>query len=57
MAALKRGANVSLTREIPDLTGVVLGSVLAGKRLELLKEAVPRATRVAMLATGRCRYI
>jgi tellurium resistance protein TerD len=25
MAALKRGANVSLTREIPDLTGVVLG--------------------------------
>jgi len=42
----------SLARPGRNVTGVVLGTVLAGKRLELLKEAVPRATRIAMLATG-----
>jgi tellurium resistance protein TerD len=26
MAEMKRGANVALTREIPDLTGIVLGT-------------------------------
>jgi ABC-type uncharacterized transport system substrate-binding protein len=39
----------SLARPGGNVTGVVLGAVLAGKRLELLREAVPRATRIAML--------
>jgi ABC-type uncharacterized transport system substrate-binding protein len=46
------GLTPSLSRPGGNLTGVVLGSVLAGKRLELLKEAVPHAKRIAMLATG-----
>lgn len=46
------GLTPSLARPGGNITGVVLGSVLAGKRLELLKETVPRATRIAMLATG-----
>jgi len=46
------GLTPSLARPGGNVTGVVLGSVLAGKRLELLEEAVPRATRIAMLATG-----
>ena len=46
------GLTLSLSRPGGNITGVVLGSVLAGKRLELLKEAVPHAKRIAMLATG-----
>jgi putative ABC transport system substrate-binding protein len=50
------GLAPSLARPGGNITGVVLGSVLAGKRLELLKEAVPRATRLAMLATGDAAF-
>ena len=46
------GLTPSLSRPGGNLTGVVLGSVLAGKRLELLREAAPHAKRIAMLATG-----
>ncbi len=37
-----------------NITGVVLAAepAMAGKRLELIKEAVPRATRIAVLTTG-----
>ena len=50
------GLTPSMARPGGNVTGVVLGSVLAGKRLELLKEAVPRATRIAMLATGDAAF-
>jgi ABC-type uncharacterized transport system substrate-binding protein len=50
------GLAPSLARPGGNITGVVLGSVLAGKRLELLKEAVPGATRIAMLATGDAAF-
>jgi putative ABC transport system substrate-binding protein len=50
------GLTPSLARPGGNVTGVVLGSVLAGKRLELLKEAVPRAKRIAMLATGDAAF-
>jgi putative ABC transport system substrate-binding protein len=46
----------SLARPGGNVTGVVLGSVLAGKRLELLKEAIPRATRIALLSTGSAAF-
>jgi putative ABC transport system substrate-binding protein len=46
------GLVASLARPGGNVTGVVLGSMLAGKRLEVLKEAVPRATRIAMLTAG-----
>jgi len=50
------GLTPSLARPGGNITGVVLGSVLAGKRLELLKQAVPGATRIAMLATGDAAF-
>jgi putative tryptophan/tyrosine transport system substrate-binding protein len=42
----------NLARPGGNVTGVVLGSVLADKRLELLKEVVPSAKRIAMLVAG-----
>ncbi len=50
------GLTPSLARPGGNVTGVVLGSVLAAKRLELLKQAVPRATRIAMLITGEAAF-
>jgi putative ABC transport system substrate-binding protein len=50
------GLTPSLARPGGNVTGVVLGSVLAGKRLELLKEAIPRAKRIALLATGDAAF-
>ena len=46
------GLAASLARPGGNLTGVVLGEHLAGKRLELLKQAVPGATTIAMLFTS-----
>jgi putative ABC transport system substrate-binding protein len=49
-----RGLVSSLSRPGGNVTGVTLvaETVLAGKRLELIKETVPRAERIAVLATG-----
>jgi putative ABC transport system substrate-binding protein len=49
-----RGLVASFSRPGGNVTGVtvVAGTVLAGKRLELIREAVPRATRIAVLATA-----
>ena len=49
-----RGLVSSFARPGGNVTGVTLvaETVLAGKRLELIREAVPRATRIAVLATG-----
>ena len=49
-----KGLVSSLARPGGHVTGVTLvaENALAGKRLELIKEAVPRATRIAVLATG-----
>jgi ABC-type uncharacterized transport system substrate-binding protein len=46
------GFVVSLARPGGNITGVLIapGGTLAGKKLELLKEAVPRVTRIALLA-------
>lgn len=45
-----QGLVVSLAKPGGNVTGFIsIGSELAGKRLELLKEAVPKATRVAIL--------
>jgi putative ABC transport system substrate-binding protein len=43
----------SLARPGGNITGVVVApeDVLTGKRMELIKEAVPRAQRIAILAT------
>jgi putative ABC transport system substrate-binding protein len=46
-----QGFVASLARPAGNITGIMIapGGALAGKRLELLKEAVPRATRIAFL--------
>jgi ABC-type uncharacterized transport system substrate-binding protein len=48
------GLVASLARPGGNITGVVIApdGTLAGKKLELLKEAVPRATRIVFLAWG-----
>jgi putative ABC transport system substrate-binding protein len=50
---VRDGFVASLARPGGNITGVVVApeDVLAGKRLELIKEAVPRAERIAVLAT------
>src|SRR5258708_12204130 len=49
---LKAGLVISLARPGGNLTGITLdaGIEIWGKRLELLKEAVPSTTRAAFLA-------
>src|SRR5262245_24081731 len=49
-----RGLVSSFAHPGGNVTGLTLvaETVLAGKRLELIREAVPRATRIAVLATG-----
>ncbi len=46
------GLVASLARPGGNITGVLIAAegTLAGKRLELIREAVPRATRIALLA-------
>jgi putative tryptophan/tyrosine transport system substrate-binding protein len=48
------GFVASFGRPGGNITGVVLAAepTIAGKRLELIKDAIPRATRIAVLATG-----
>ncbi len=48
------GFVASFARPGGNITGVVLAAepTMAGKRLELIKEAVPRAARIAILATS-----
>jgi ABC-type uncharacterized transport system substrate-binding protein len=48
------GFVASFARPGGNVTGVVLAAepTIAGKRLELIKEAVPRATRIAILTTS-----
>jgi putative ABC transport system substrate-binding protein len=51
---VRDGFVASLARPGGNITGVVVApeDVLAGKRLELIKETVPRADRIAVLATS-----
>ncbi len=51
---VRDGFIASLAKPGGNITGVVVApeDVLAGKRLELLKEAVPRAKTIAVLATS-----
>jgi putative tryptophan/tyrosine transport system substrate-binding protein len=50
---VKLGYVASLARPGGNITGVVISETgLADKRLELLREAVPTATRIALLASG-----
>jgi putative tryptophan/tyrosine transport system substrate-binding protein len=48
------GLVANLARPEANVTGVLISAdgTLAGKRIELLRELVPKATRVAMLATA-----
>jgi putative tryptophan/tyrosine transport system substrate-binding protein len=48
------GFVASFARPGGNITGVVLGAepTMAAKRMELIKEIVPRAARIAVLATG-----
>jgi ABC-type uncharacterized transport system substrate-binding protein len=46
------GIVASLARPGGNVTGTTVGPVTAGKYLELLKEAVPKLTRVAVLTPG-----
>jgi putative ABC transport system substrate-binding protein len=50
---VRDGFVASMARPGGNITGVVVApeDVLAGKRLELIKETVPRAERIAVLAT------
>ena len=51
---VRAGAVANLARPGGNVTGVtVYAPKLSGKRLELLKEAVPEITRVAVLGNGR----
>ena len=51
------GFVASFARPGSNITGVVLAAepTMAGKRLELIKEVVPRAARIAVLATGEAQ--
>jgi len=50
---VQQGLVSSLARPGGNVTGFTnIGSDLAGKRLELLKETVPKATRIALLSAG-----
>jgi putative ABC transport system substrate-binding protein len=52
-SVVAQGFVASLAQPGGNVTGVVISeTTLAAKRLELLKEAVPRATRIAILASG-----
>jgi putative ABC transport system substrate-binding protein len=52
-SVVARGFVASLAQPGGNVTGVTISeTTLAAKRLELLKEAVPRATRIAVLASG-----
>ena len=54
---VREGFVASLARPGGNITGVVISETgLAPKRLQLLKEAIPRATRIAMLAPGEEDY-
>src|SRR5882724_13039690 len=54
---VERGLVASLARPSANITGVSFdtGPEIVGKRLELLKDAVPTVSRVAMLLTGQVR--
>jgi putative ABC transport system substrate-binding protein len=51
---IELGFVASLARPGGNITGAVMAAepTMAGKRLELIKEAVPRAARIAVLATS-----
>jgi putative ABC transport system substrate-binding protein len=54
---VEEGFVASLAQPGGNVTGVVMGEIgLAPKRLQLLKEAIPRATRIAVLAPGAGDY-